>query len=386
MDFQLTYEQKMLQESIRKMVERDINPILKANDPDKPLSREATKKIIDICAPFGFTGLRLPEEAGGAGVNALTFGLMKEMLPPVVSFICGGQETTAVRIYYGGSPEQRERYIPAILKGEKLGSTGSTEPNSGSDPRAIRTRAVRDGDYMIINGQKVWASNAAICDFMLVIANANPDPNGPAKLIRVIADKEEAPFVTRKTPTLGFRQGNLGEAFFDDYRVPMRNVIDTEEDPAAQKVMHQTWLVQRPMMGLLAVNMAQKALDAAVKYSKERVMFGRKIGGFQLVQHLLSEISTAVTTSRLLCYYALDCIDKDINAVQLSAMAKRYSIAACQKAISLAMEVHGAMGVSTELGLEELYRDVRMLPIPDGTNQILTLIEGRELTGISAIR
>jgi len=386
MDFQLTYEQKMLQESIKKMVERDINPILKAHDPDKPLTREATRQILDICQPFGFTGLRLPEEAGGVGVNALTFGLMKEMLPPVVSFICGGQETTAVRIYYGGTPEQRERYIPAILKGDKLGSTGSTEPNSGSDPRAIRTRAVRDGDHMVINGQKVWASNAAICDFMLVIANANDDPKGPSKLIRIIADKEDAPFVTRKTPTLGFKQGNLGEAFFDNYRAPIRNVVGGEDDASAQKVMHQTWLVQRPMMGLLAVNMAQKALDAAVQYSKERIMFGRKIGGFQLVQQLLSEISTAVTTSRLLCYYALDCIDKDINANQLSAMAKRYSIAACQKAISMAMEVHGAMGISTELGLEELYRDVRMLPIPDGTNQILTLIEGRELTGISAIR
>jgi len=384
MDFQLTHEQKMLQESIKKMVDRDINPILRAHDPDKQLTREATRQILDICQPFGFTGLRLPEEAGGVGVNALTFGLMKEMLPPVVSFICGGQETTAVRIYYGGTPEQRERYIPAILKGDKLGSTGSTEPNSGSDPRAIRTRAIRDGDHMVINGQKVWASNAAICDFMLVIANASEDPKGPSKLIRIIADKEDAPFVTRKTPTLGFKQGNLGEAFFDNYRAPIRNVVGGEDDASAQKVMHQTWLVQRPMMGLLAVNMAQKALDSAVQYSRERVMFGRKIGGFQLVQQLLSEISTAVTTSRLLCYYALDCIDKDINANQLSAMAKRYSIAACQKAISLAMEVHGAMGISTELGLEELYRDVRMLPIPDGTNQILTLIEGRELTGISA--
>jgi len=386
MDFQLTHEQVLIQESIRKMVERDINPILKAQDPDKPLTREVTRQILDICAPLGLTGLRLPEEAGGAGVSALTFGLMKEQLPAVVSFVCGGQETTAVRLYYGGTPEQKERYLPAILKGEKLGCTGSTEPGSGSDPRAIKTRAERDGDHMVINGQKAWVSNAAICDIMLVIANASEDSKGPSKLIRVLADQEEAPFVTRKTPTLGFKQGNLGEAFFDNYRVPMRNVIGAEDDASAQKVMNQTWLTQRPMMGLLAVKMAEQAMEAAVEYSRERVMFGRKIGGFQLVQELLSEISTAVTTSRLLCYYALDCIDKDINANQLSAMSKRYAISACQRAISLAMEVHGAMGISTELGLEQLYRDVRMLPIPDGTNQILTLIEGREITGLSAIR
>lgn len=386
MDFQLTHEQVLIQESMRKMVERDINPILKSQDPDKPLTREVTRQIIDICAPLGLTGLRLPEDAGGAGVSALTFGLMKEQLPAVASFVCGGQETTAVRLYYGGTPEQRERYIPALLKGEKLGCTGSTEPGSGSDPRGIRTRAERDGDHMVINGQKAWVSNAAICDVMLVIANSAEDQKGRSKLIRVLADQEEAPFVTRKTPTLGFRQGNLGEAFFDNYRVPMRNVIGADDDAGAQKVMNQTWLTQRPMMGLLAVKMAEQALESATEYSRERVMFGRKIGGFQLVQELLSEISTAVTTSRLLCYYALDCIDKDINANQLSAMAKRYSIAACQRAISMAMEVHGAMGISTELGLEQLYRDVRMLPIPDGTNQILTLIEGREITGISAIR
>src|SRR5690606_1342975 len=235
-------------------------------------------------APLGLTGLRLPEEAGGAGVSALTFGLMKEQLPAVVSFSCGGQETSAVRLYYGGTPEQKARYIPALLNGETLRCIGRTRPNSVPDPRAIKTRAVRDGDYMVINGQKVWVSNAAICDVMLVIANAGEDERGRAKLIRVLADKEIEPFVTRKTPTLGFRQGNLGEAFFDNYRVPMRNVIDQEDDPKAQEIMHQTWLTQRPMMGLLAVRMAEQALESAVQYSRERVMFGRKIGGFQLVQ------------------------------------------------------------------------------------------------------
>lgn len=386
MDFQLTHEQRLIQDSIRKLVERDINPILKAQDPDKPLTREVTRQILDICVPFGLTGLRVPEDGGGSGVSALTFGLMKEQLPAVVSFICGGQETTAVRLYYGGTDEQKERYLPAVLKGEKLGCTGATEPGSGSDPRGIKTRAVRDGDHMVLNGQKCWVSNAAICDIMLVIANAGNDDKGRGKLIRVLADQEEMPFVTRKTPTLGFKQGNLGEAFFDDYRAPMRNVVGAEDESGAQKVLNQTWLVQRPMMGLLAVRMAQQALDSAVDYSRERIMFNRKIGGFQLVQDLLTRISTAVTTSRLLCYYALDCIDKDVNASHMSAMAKRYAIGACQDAISLAMEVHGAMGISTELGLEQLYRDCRMLPIPDGTNQILTLIEGREITGISAIR
>ena len=133
--------------------------------------------------------------------------------------------------------------------------------------------------------------------------------------------------------------------------------------------------------------MAQRALDAALKYAGERQQFGT-------VDRLASSwcrscwptSATAVTTSRLLCYYALHAIDNGERANHVSAMAKRYSLAACQRAISMAMEVHGAMGISREVGLEQLYRDVRMLPIPDGTNQILTLIEGRELTGIQAYR
>jgi alkylation response protein AidB-like acyl-CoA dehydrogenase len=132
--------------------------------------------------------------------------------------------------------------------------------------------------------------------------------------------------------------------------------------------------------------MADAALNLALQYAGQRVQFGRPIGSTQLVQEMLADISTAVTTSRLLCYYALSCIDKGDRANQVSAMAKRYSIAACQRAVSLAMEVHGAMGISRELGLERYFRDIRMLPIPDGTNQILTLIEGRELTGMKAYR
>ena len=156
--------------------------------------------------------------------------------------------------------------------------------------------------------------------------------------------------------------------------------------PDAARILTLTWLANRPILGLCAVHMADAALSAALKYAGERVQFGRTIGQTQLVQEMLADISTAVTTSRLLCYYALSCIDNGDRANQISAMAKRYAIATCTRAVSLAMEVHGAMGISSELGLERHYRDIRMLPIPDGTNQILTLIEGRELTGTQAYR
>ena len=318
-------------------------------------------------------------------MSALEYGLVREMMPAAISFAMGGQEGPALRICMGGNQEQVERFVPALVNGDLLGASGTTEPGAGSDPRGAKTRAVQNGDDWIINGHKMWVSGAFNCDLMLTAASVGRNERGHNRLYWFVIEQKDLPFITRKIQTMGLRQGQLGEAIFDDCRVPNRNVIGGEG--TASRVLQQTWLLQRPALGLTAVGMAQRAFDHAVSYAGIREMFGRKIGGFQLVQEMLADIAAAITTGRLLCYHALNAIDNDTpDKVHLSAMAKRYAIAASTRAISLAMEVHGAMGISVDLGIEELYRDVRMLPIPDGTNQIMTLIEGREITGISALR
>lgn len=384
MDFTLTDEQRMAQDSARKMVEMDIDPILARHDSDTPLPKDATLQILQICARQGLTGARTAEADGGSGLSALTFGLMLEHLPPTAVWALGGQEVTICRLAMGGTPEQKERFLPALLAGKRITCTGTTEPDAGSDPRGIRTTAVDDGDAYVVNGTKMWVTNAAVCDVMMVTASVGRDEKGLSRMMRLIVDREESPFVTRKIPTMGLKQGHLGEATFVDCRVPKRNVLGDVGD--ASRVLTKTWIANRPFMGLYAVHLAQKAYDAAREYAAQRTQFGGKIAGFQLVQELLADIATGITTSRLLCYYALACIDRGERANHISAMAKRYAVAACHRAIGLAMEVHGAMGISVELGLERLYRDARMIPIPDGTNQILTLIEGREITGIPAYR
>lgn len=385
MDFQLSHEQEMFKESIKKMVDRDIMPILKRNDPDKALPKEERRALIKICAAQGLTAARIPEKFGGAGMSALEYGLIREVMGASLAFHMGGGEATALRICLGGNEDQVERFVPGLINGDILGASGTTEPGAGSDPRGAKTRAKQDGDHWIVNGHKIWVSGAVNCDVMLTSASIGKDSKGHNRLQWFVVDQATSPFITKKILCLGLRQGSLGEAIFDNCRVPDANVIGAEG--TAARVLQQTWLAQRPAMGLMAVGNAQKAYDEAVKYAGLREMFGRRIGAFQLVQQMLVDAATAITTSRLLCYAALDAIDRDApNKVHLSAMSKRYAIEACIKAISLAMEVHGAMGISVELGLEELYRDARMLPIPDGTNQILALIEGREITGISAIR
>ena len=182
----------------------------------------------------------------------------------------------------------------------------------------------------------------------------------------------------------GLRQAPLGEVTFSDCHVPKNNLCPDTGETA--KLLTVTWLANRPLVGLMAVGLAQKALDAARAYAGIRKQFGRFIGGFQLVQNDLAEIETCILSSRLLCYNALAAIDRGERANGLSAMAKRYAVDSCDRAIALAMRVHGAMGLSTELGLEQMARDVRTLTIPDGTPGILTLIQGRELTGLDPFR
>jgi len=384
MEFSLSYEQRQIQESIRKMVDRDIQPVLDAHDADAPLPKEAIRKIIQTCATQGLTSARIPESFGGAGLSALTLGLMIEQMPPVVALAVSVQEVTAARIHFESTPEQRERLLPDLIAGRKITCTATTEPDVGSDSRSVKTRISEEGNDLVINGRKMWISNASVCDVISVTGTLGKDEKGLSRMVRVVADREQSPFETRETPTLGLRQGHLGEVLFENCRVPRDNLLGHVGDAA--RILTLTWLVNRPLVGLFAVNMAQRALAAALSYASNRTQFGRQIGSFQLVQELLADIATAVTTSRLLCYYALACIDNGERANQISAMAKRFAVSNCQRAISLAMEVHGSMGISRELGIEQLYRDVRMLPIPDGTNQILTLIEGRELTGIQAYR
>jgi alkylation response protein AidB-like acyl-CoA dehydrogenase len=384
MDFELTSEQRMIQESVRRMVDREIQPILRAHDADTPLPKDAMRQILQLCASQGLTAARVPESEGGAGLPTLVYGLMMEQLPPVVTLAVLGQEVTVTRIHFESTGEQRERLLPDLMAARKITCTGTTEPDVGSDPRSVKTRAEEDGNDYVINGRKMWITNASICDLINVTTSVGKDEAGLSRMMRIVVDREQSPYDAREIPTLGLRQSHLGEVVFENCRVPKANQLGEVGDAA--RILTLTWLANRPIIGLCAVHMADAALSVALKYAGERVQFGRPIGSTQLVQEMLADIATAVTTSRLLCYYALACIDRGERANQVSAMAKRYAIAACQRAVSLAMEVHGAMGISRELGLERHYRDIRMLPIPDGTNQILTLIEGRELTGMKAYR
>ncbi|HZP87441.1 MAG TPA: acyl-CoA dehydrogenase, partial [Burkholderiales bacterium] len=244
--------------------------------------------------------------------------------------------------------------------------------------------ATPDGEgNVILQGRKQWISNAPVCDLIYVTCRI-PNDAGGFKMARVLVDKSETPFETRELQMHGLCQAPLGEVLFDNIKVPQRNLCPESADTA--RLLTITWMANRPAVGLMAVGLAQHALNMAREYAGVRKQFGKPIGTFQLIQNDLADIETLVVTARLTCYHALAAIDRGERANGLSAMAKRYAVNACEKAIAIAMRVHGAMGLSRELGLEQLARDVRTLTMPDGTPGILALIQGRELTGFDAFR
>lgn len=383
MDFGLTEEQSILQQSARSMVEQEIRPVLAAHDPDRPLQKAAMLKIYGVLAREGLTAPRLSEEAGGSGMKMLDYGLVFEQLPTAIAISLLSHECTVARIYADSDAEQRKRFLPDLIAGRKICCTGTTEPDTGSDPRGVRTRAVESDGKLVINGRKMWITNGTASDVMIATCSMGQGEKGNI-LRRIVVERDVSPYEALEIQGLGLKQGHLSEILLENCEVPAENALGTGGDAA--RILTLTWNGNRPLVGLAAVGIAQQALDAAIEYAKVRVQFGKPIGARQMIQERIVDIAADVMASRLLCYQALDVIDSGGRANATSAMAKRFATTACERAVSLAMHVHGAMGISREARLEQLYRDVRMLPIPDGTNEILTLIAGRDLLGLEAIR
>ncbi|WP_301780601.1 acyl-CoA dehydrogenase family protein [Caballeronia sp. SEWSISQ10-4 2] len=382
--FHLTEDQQSIVDSARRMVAQEITPELVSHPIDRPLSKATMLKIFAALARFGITAPRLPESAGGGGLRMVDYGLIVEQLPPVIALSLLSHEGTVARLHAGCPAEIAQTYLADLIAGRKICCTANTEPEAGSDSRAIRTKVVVEGEHAVINGSKMWITNASVADVFNVSCMDGVDAHGRPVTRRVLVDRAASPFSVREIPVMGLQQGHLGELSFEDCRVPVEHIIGEQGDAA--KYLTLGWNVNRPLIGLMTVHLAQRALELAVQHAADRKQFGKALAAHQLVQQDLADIETAIVTSRLLCLHALEAVDRGVRANGISAMAKRYATQACERAILLAMQIHGGMGISQEMGIDRLWLDARMFQVPDGTNGTLALIHGRELTGIAAFR
>ena len=312
------------------------------------------------------------------------YGLIIEQLPPVIALSLISHDGSTTRLSGGASAEIRAKYLPDLIAGRKIACTANSEQDAGSDSNAVRTRLEIDGDRAFITGAKMWITNASICDVIIVACSMATNEKGKPATRRVLVDRSMAKVGVREIPLTGLRQGHLCELEFDRTEVPATHIIGSPGD--AGKYMTLGWNGNRPLLGLMATSIAQHAFELAREHAGIRKQFGTQLARFQMVQQDLSDIETAIMSSRLMCLHALSCIDRGVRANGAAAMAKRFATANAVRAIDLAMQIHGAIGITAEMGLEQLWRDARVLQVPDGTMGILALIQGREITGQAAFR
>lgn len=352
--------------------------------PESDFTRESVLEILGAIKPFGLLGGRIPEEEGGDGLTMTQMGILYEVFPPEIAMAGCAADINSFRLFNGGSKELRKRYLPEIVNGRLLVASAISEPDAGSDISNIRTRALLDGDYYVVNGQKVWSSGGENADIFIVAASFGEDERGRSIIGRLLVDRRESEVTTRPLDMLGLARHGMAEVFFDNCRVPVTNLVGDPGDGEA--ALAESWLAQRVFVGLVAVNLAQEALDRSIEYAKYRTQFGKPIGARQLIQEMLVDMAIQIDSARYLCYKALALIDSGEPSRFASSAAKLAATRAAVDVTTKAMQIHGASGLSVEVGIEKLHRDAQMLIVPDGTAQVQTLIAGRELVGMSAIR
>jgi alkylation response protein AidB-like acyl-CoA dehydrogenase len=382
---ELTEEQKLLQKNAREFMEREIIPI--ADEYDRkyhPLPREVAVGLMRKLAPLGYIGATLPPEYGGHSLDLVSYAVLGEELAraylslAMVAMIQDGSVLPILAQH--GTPEQK-KYIPQILSLEKITCFCLTEPDVGSGARDIATTATFQGDSYILNGTKTWITNGGIADLAVVFATTDRSL-GMRGISCFLVDKARSPFTVRELPKLGCRSCPTSELSFQDCSIPASHLIGREGSGYSVALVELAKL--RVAVGIGAVGVAQAALDAAVKYAKERKQFGRPIAGFQLIQEMVADMAIMTEAARFLCYRAMYLIGKGEVPFKETSMAKAFSTEMAVKVTSQAIQVHGAYGISEEYPVERYFRDARTLTFPDGTSQIQKLVIGREMLGISA--
>jgi len=382
MDFDLTEEQHMIKDTIRKFADEEIAPVAAENDKKAEFPREIFLKL----AGLGFMGTPIPEEYGGAGFDFISHAIVAEEIGRVDSSLRGtySVQVSLVELPLSkfASEEQKKKYLPKLTSGEWIGCYGLTEPNSGSDPASMISTAREDGDYYILNGQKTWITNAGIADMAIVYAKTDPEA-GARGITAFLVERDFEGFSTRDLhDKLGLRASNTGEIFLEDCRVPKENILG--EVNGGFKIALATLDFGRYTVAAGCVGLAQGCIDICKAYAKERVQFGKPIGSFQLIQQMIADMVVECEAGRLLVYRAGHIKNKGLRNTRETSIAKYYCSEMANRVAYKAVQIHGGYGFSGEYDVERFYRDARINTLYEGTSQIQQLIIGALELGIRA--
>ncbi len=371
----LDAEEKLFQDTIRRFAREKIGPLVREMDETSQFNKTLLGELFEL----GLMGIEIPEEYGGQGGNFFQCVLAIEEISavdPSAGVVVDVQNTIVNNaIVRWGNDTQKSKYLK-MLAGGTVGAYALSEAGSGSDAFALATTAADKGDHYLLNGRKLWISNAAEAGVFVLFANANP-PAGYKGITAFLVERSFPGFSTgRKEDKLGLRASSTCELILDQCRVPKENVLG--EVGIGYKIAIETLNEGRIGIGAQLAGLARGALDHAVKYARERKQFGRPIAEFQAVQLDLARMATEVEAARLLVYNAARLRDAGLPFVKEAAMAKYYASEVGEKVASKAIEVHGGVGVTKDYPVEKLYRDAKIGRILRGHQQHTTAYHREE--------
>jgi butyryl-CoA dehydrogenase len=377
MDYFLTDDQKHIQALARRIAEEKVIPIRAELDEKE----EFPWSIMKLCAETGLFGVSIPPEYGGTGGGCFENCIVVEELSKAclgVSVSYAASLLGAYPILIGGSDEQKKKYIKEIASGRRLAAFALTEANAGSDAQGIRTEAKKVGDEYILNGTKQWITNGGEAEIYTVVAMTDRSKGGRGATAFIVENGMEGFSFGKKEKKLGIRASATRELVFQDCKVPKENVIGREGMGFVFAM--RTFDKTRPGIGAQAVGVAAGALEAAVRYAREREQFDRKIASFQAIQHMIADMATQVEAARALVYAVARYIDSNPrDTSKVSAMSKVFPSDVAMKVVVDALQVFGGYGYMREYPVEKMMRDAKILQIYEGTNQIQRNVIGLEL-------
>ena len=366
----------MVRDTVRKFVEREIKPFVEEWEEQGEFPRELYGKAGEA----GILGIGYPEAYGGSGGDIfLKIGACEELMRCGSSGVVAGLGSLDISIppiLSLGTEEQMTRFVPPVLKGDKISALGITEPNAGSDVANIRTKAVLKGDHYVVNGGKMFITSGARANQLTCAVRTGEEGFKGVSLL-VIESDTPGYSVSRKLRKMGWWPSDTAQIFFDECQVPVENLLG-KEGQGFYGIM-QNFQNERLQLSIMANMTAQLALDESLKYAQEREAFGRPLSGFQVTRHKLADMATLVEASREFVYRVAAKIDAGKKQIKEISMAKNFACMVSDRVTYDAVQIHGGFGYMREYLVERLYRDNRILSIGGGTQEIMKEIISRHI-------
>ena len=377
---ELNDDLRMFQDSVRRMVEKEVAPIAAKIDQDDDMPHS----LVPIFGDLGLVQIMVPEEYGGPGGTLTMACMAKEEVAKAsfaVSHLVGATSIAmALPLTHYGTEEQRKKYLPEIAEGRTLTCIGLTEPHTGSDVSGIKTTAKRDGDDYVINGQKVFITKADQAKYILLFARTSEGKGNDGISSFIVPMDTPGVKIGGSPKKMGLRGIKNCDLFFEDVRVPAENMVG-EEGQGFKNAMGVLNL-NRPTVAAAAIGIAQASLDASLGYAKDRVQFGRPIAEFQMVQGMLADMAIQIEAARALLYKVTALIDSDPTdpkVPMMSSMVKTFASDMAMKVTTDAVQAFGGAGYLQDHPVERYMRDAKVCQIYEGTNQIQRLIIARSM-------